>query len=295
MVIPTENHKILTDIKRVDRFDFGRPAPTATRINIVGYRAAKYILEDQTKYRVCWEEGLKHLMGEGGGRFMLSGDTELHAQQRKCMGRLLYNDTWRNAVKSFYATTAEKLIERKSYKLAGKTQVDVVRDVGNVAHTHFVSRMFNLPLKTEENPKGIFSEQELYKILAVIFVCIFFDIDPAKSFPLRQGAREVAQALGKIVEMNVKLATSVGVKGLFTAKPDKTHDPLAAYGENMAKGLKKAGLSTYDIVWSQILPTAGAMVPNQAQVVSSTFQVVACVMLTVVVCANIGLVPFSRW
>jgi cytochrome P450 len=270
MVIPTENHKILTDLKRVDRFDFGRPAPTATRINIVGYKAAKYILEDQTKYRVCWEEGLKHLMGEGGGRFMLSGDTALHAQQRKCMGRLLYNDTWRNAVKSFYSTTAEMLLKEKSYTLAGKKQVDVVRDVGNVAHTHFVARMFNLPLKTKQNPKGVFSEQELYMILAVIFVCIFFDIDPAKSFPLRQGAREVAQQLGKIIEMNVKLATSVGVKGLFTSKSNKNDDPLAAYGENMAKGLKKAGLSIDDIVWSQILPTAGAMVPNQAQVFAQT-------------------------
>ncbi|CZS85543.1 unnamed protein product [Fusarium graminearum] len=270
MVIPTENHKILTDLKRVDRFDFSRPAPTATRINIVGYKAAKYILEDQAKYRVCWEEGLKHLMGEGGGRFMLSGDTALHAQQRKCMGRLLYNDTWRNAVKSFYSTTAEMLLNEKSYTLAGKKQVDVVRDVGNVAHTHFVARMFNLPLKTKQNPKGVFSEQELYMILAVIFVCIFFDIDPAKSFPLRQAAREVAQQLGKIVEMNVKLATSVGIKGLFTSKPNKNDDPLAAYGENMAKGLKKAGLSIDDIVWSQILPTAGAMVPNQAQVFAQT-------------------------
>jgi hypothetical protein len=201
---------------------------------------------------------------------MLSGDTALHAQQRKCMGRLLYNDTWRNAVKSFYSTTAEMLLKEKSYTLAGKKQVDVVRDVGNVAHTHFVARMFNLPLKTKQNPKGVFSEQELYMILAVIFVCIFFDIDPAKSFPLRQGAREVAQQLGKIIEMNVKLATSVGVKGLFTSKSNKNDDPLAAYGENMAKGLKKAGLSIDDIVWSQILPTAGAMVPNQAQVFAQT-------------------------
>ena len=32
--------------------------------------------------------------------------------------------------------------------------------------------MFNLPLKTEENPKGIYSEHELYMVLAIIFVCI---------------------------------------------------------------------------------------------------------------------------
>ena len=172
-------------------------------------------------------------------------------------------------------------------------------DVGNVAHTHFVARMFNLPLKTKQNPKGVFSEQELYMILAVIFVCIFFDIDPAKSYPLRQGAREVAQQLGKIVEMNVKLANSVGVKGLFTSKPNKNDDPLAAYGENMAKGLKKAGLSTEDIVWSQILPTAGAMVPNQAQVVSISiyFEIDenAVTNIVCVVCSNPRLVPFSCW
>lgn len=268
MVIPTENRKILTDLGRVDRFDFDRPAFNAPRINIIGYNAAKYILENQEKYRVCWEEGLGHLMGDGGRRFMLSGDTPLHAQQRKCMGALLYNDTWQNAIKSFYSTIAEKLLNEKSYVLAGKRQVDVVRDVGNLAHTHFVARMFNLPLKTKENPKGIYSEQELYTVLAVIFVCIFFDIDPAKSFPLRQGAKDVATQLGKIVETNVKLSTTLGLNGLFTSKIKD--DPLAAYGVNMAKGLKKGGMSVYDIVWSQILPTAGAMVPNQAQVFAQT-------------------------
>ncbi|KAM5345930.1 hypothetical protein ACJ41O_011791 [Fusarium nematophilum] len=268
MVTPDENRKILTNINRVDRFDFDRPSFAAPRVNIVGYKAAKYILENQQKYRVCWEEGLGHLMGEGGRRFMLSGDTAFHAQQRKCMGALLYNDTWKTAIKSFYSMIAERLLAEKSYKLGGSTQVDVIRDVGNLAHTHFVARMFNLPLKTKENPKGIYSEQELYKVLAVIFVCIFFDIDPAKSFPLRQGAKEVAQGLGKIIEMNVKLATTLGLGGLFTAK--NKDDPLAAYGVNMAKGLKKAGLSVEDIVWSQILPTAGAMVPNQAQVFAQT-------------------------
>jgi hypothetical protein len=62
----------------------------------------------------------------------------------------------------------------------------------------------------------------------------------------------------------VKLATTLGMRGLYT--PKYKDDPLSSYGINMAKGLKKAGLSAHDITWSQILPTAGAMVPNQAQV-----------------------------
>ncbi|CAM1508862.1 Fc.00g026010.m01.CDS01 [Cosmosporella sp. VM-42] len=267
MAIPSENRKILTSWKRIDQFNFDRPAFNSPRINIVGYDAAKYILENQEKYKVAWQEGLGHLMGEGGRRFMLSGDTPFHASQRQCMGALLYKDGWKAAIKSFYSMISERLLAEKSYTIAGKTQVDVVRDVGNLAHTHFVARMFNLPLKTKQNPKGIYSEQELYTVLAVIFVCIFFDIDPAKSFPLRQGAKEVATQLGKIVEMNVKL-NSFGINGLYTTK--NKNDPLAAYGANMAKGLKKAGLSVNDIVYSQILPTAGAMVPNQAQVFAQT-------------------------
>lgn len=265
MVTPTENHQILTSLNRAHLFTFDRPMYKPPRINITSYGAAKYILTNQPTYKVSWEEGLGWLMGQGGLRFMLSGDTKLHAHQRKCMGHLLYKDTWKTAIKTFYAQIAEKLLAEKSYKMATSTHVDVIRDVGNLAHTHFVSRMFNLPLKTADNPKGLFSEQELYKILSVIFVCIFFDIDPAKSFPLRLGAKEVAQQLGSLIETNVKLHLSFGLKGLFT-KPVK-NDPLAQYGVNMIDGLSKAGLSPYDIAWSQILPTAGAMVPNQAQVV----------------------------
>lgn len=267
MVTPSENYQILTDLGRVDRFDFSRPAFSAQRVDIVSYAGAEHVLKNQNNYNVTWHEGLGFLMGEGGKRFMLSGDTDFHAQQKQCMHDQLYKDEWNAAVRDFYRDITEQLLNEKSYTLGKPTQkhVDLIRDVGNIAHVHFASRVFNLPLKTEQNPKGLFTEHELYQILAIIFVCIFFDIDAVKSFPLRQGAREASMKLGKVVEANVKLTTGLGIRGLFTGKPNK-HDPLANYGINMVKGLSKSGLSNYDIAWSQILPTTGAMVPNQAQV-----------------------------
>jgi hypothetical protein len=105
-------------------------------------------------------------------------------------------------------------------------------------------------------------------VLAVIFNCIFFDFDPVKSFPLRQAGMAVTSQLGKLIEANVKSVTGFGLGGVFAAKPKKD-DPLAAYGINLIKGLSKAGLSAYDIAWSQILPTAGASVPNIAELVRS--------------------------
>ncbi|KAJ0163325.1 Linoleate 10R-lipoxygenase [Colletotrichum tanaceti] len=265
MVIPSENRQILTDLGRVDQFDFSRPKFTPLRTDIESFGAVKYVLENQDRYKVTWDEGLTFLMGEGGGRFMLSGDSDFHAGQRKCMESLLYQDGWEAHVKRFYAETTARLLGDKSYRLAGQTHVDMVRDVGNLAHVHFASRVFNLPLKTRQNPRGLIAEHEMYEMLAAIFACIFFDVDPAKSFPLRQKAKQAATMLGKLIETNVKVTTKVGLRGLFSGSPDKT-DPLASYGTNVIKGLAKAGLSAYDIAWSQILPTAGAMVPNQAQV-----------------------------
>ena len=140
--------------------------------------------------------------------------------------------------------------------------------VGNLAHVHFAANIFSLPLKTENTPHGIYSEQELYMVLAVIFACIFFDLDPAKSFPLRMAARTVTQQLGKLIEANVKMVNMTGwVAGIVDGLAlGSNHTPLTEYGVHMIRRLLETGMSPPEITWSQVLPTAGAMVANQAQV-----------------------------
>ncbi|KAH9885692.1 linoleate diol synthase [Xylariomycetidae sp. FL2044] len=278
MVVPSETKKILTDLGRVQDFNFDRPAFIPERINITTYGGARHVLENQDRYKTVWHEGLSFLMGAGGGRFMLSGDSASHAIQRKCMHNQLYPDNWHASVKRFYAQTTDRLIADKTYRLAGQNFVDVVRDVGNFAPVHFAARVFHLPLQqTPEDPKGgggggssggaLYTEDELYTVLATIHECIFFDVDPVRSFPLRQAAKTVGTQLGKLIEAKVKAVTGFGLGSLFGAKKSKeADDPLAAYGTNLIKGLAKAGLSTYDIAWSQILPTACAAVPNMGEV-----------------------------
>lgn len=266
MVIPSENAKILKNLKRDHLFTWDRPEYMPERVNITSYGAAKYILENQDRYRVTWGEGLNSILGNGGGRFMLAGDKPFFAGQRQCMSKQLYRPDWKPDVKAFYATMSEKLLAQKSYRVGPQTQVDIVRDVGNVAHVHFASRVFALPLKSVENPKGVLTEGEMYAALAAIFAAIFFDLDPAKSFPLRQAARGAAEKLGGIIESNVKLMRW-GLPAPFVKKAGK-HDALREYGANMVKALGKSGMSVEDVAWSQVLPTAAAMVPNQAQVVS---------------------------
>lgn len=149
---------------------------------------------------------------------------------------------------------------------------DVTNSVGNIAHTHFAANVFSLPLKTEANPRGIYSEHELYMVLAIIFVCIFFDLDPAKSFPLRRTAYVVTQQIGKLVEANLKAVKATGwIAGIVNGMQENP-GPLRDYGVHMIRRLLESGMNLSEIAWSHVLPTAVAMVANQAQVVGSLLQ-----------------------
>lgn len=283
MTIPSENKKILTELGRVDQYSWERPAFIPPRINFTSYSAAKYILERGQEFNVMWGEATAHFMGEEGYNFMLSGDKPSHGQQRKTMGASLYRENWHEQIKAFYEDITLRLLHKHSSKIVGINQVDITREsvfrfqqvcysnllnsVGNLAHVHFAANMFSLPLKSEEHPRGVYSEHELYMVLAVLFVGIFFDLDPVKSFPLRMAAKAVTQQLGKLVEVNVN---TVNLTGFISGVVDsfrQENNALKDYGVHMVRRLLESGLTVKQATWSQIVPTAGAMVANQAQVV----------------------------
>jgi linoleate 10R-lipoxygenase len=122
-------------------------------------------------------------------------------------------------------------------------------------------------LKTEENPRGIFSEQELWMLMSVIFAAIFFDFEPTKSFPLRMVAQKLSTMLGKLIEANVKTVTATSFASTFIDGFRENHNALADYGIHMIRRLVESGLGPNEIAFSQVMPTAIAMVPNQSQVV----------------------------
>lgn len=101
-----------------------------------------------------------------GADFMLSGDFGINAKSRQLMNAALYRNTWDKEVRSFYERMTLQLLHEKSYKLGSVNQVDIVRDVGNLVNVHFAAEAFCLPLKTKNNPRGIYSETELYSVMA---------------------------------------------------------------------------------------------------------------------------------
>jgi linoleate 8R-lipoxygenase/9,12-octadecadienoate 8-hydroperoxide 8R-isomerase len=271
LVIPSENENILTHLGISGNYSWDKPGRIPSLIMVESYAACKSILENQEDFKVTWGKAVEFLMHNDGhpfGRdFMLSGDDPQNAASRKMMQTALYRENWEAEVKKFYEHITLKLLHEKAYKIAGVNQVDVVRDIANLAQIHFCASVFALPLKTEENPRGVYSELELYMVMALVFTCIFFDADPAKSFPLRQASRKVTQQLGQLVMLNVQLIKRTGFIADLVDRFHR-HDVLTEYGVHMIQRLLETDLSPKEIVWTHVLPTAGGMVANQAQLFS---------------------------
>ncbi|KAJ5142315.1 Psi-producing oxygenase A [Penicillium atrosanguineum] len=256
MTIPEENRKIFANLGMAGTYSFDKAAYNPSPQLISSHAANKAILADQDAFK---RDGHPY-----GRDFMLSGDLPANAASRKMMGKALYRDKWREDVQAFYEDITLQLLKSKSYKIAGVNQIDIARDVSNLAHVHFCASIFSLPLKTESNPRGIFTEVELYQIMSLIFTCIFYDVDVSKSFQLEQASRQVSQQLGELVMANVEIVEKAGIVANIVSLLHR-HDALSDYGEHMIKRLLDSGLPPKEIVWTHILPSASSMVANQAQ------------------------------
>ncbi|KAJ5102586.1 Psi-producing oxygenase A [Penicillium argentinense] len=268
MVVPQENKKILTSLGLGSTYSFDRPSYRQIPRLINSHAACKSILENPDVFKVTWGKKLEFILHRDahpyGRDFMLSGDRPPNAASRKMIGHALYRDEWESQVQSFYEEITLKLLGKHSYKIAGVNQVDIARDVSNLAQINFCAHVFSLPLKTESNPRGIFTEMELYQIMALVFTCIFYDVDVAKSFQLGQASRSVAQQLGELVMANVELVDKAGFIANIVNRLHR-HDALSDYGVHMIQRLLDSGLPAKEIVWTHILPSASSMVANQAQ------------------------------
>ncbi|KAJ0342957.1 hypothetical protein KNSL1_010473 [Colletotrichum chrysophilum] len=284
MVTSAETKKILTDLGRHDQFDYQKPQryktpkdyttqqdyvehgePFRRNVNVLSNRAAEHISKSENKYKVTWSNGFNRIMGTWN-KYLSSSDNDYRKAQA-WMDHELRKDNGQDNIKNFYFQITKKLINEKSYTLGYhnpdipcelQTHVDIIRDVGNMAHVHFASHVLNLPLKTKENPKGVFTEQEMYRVMSAVFDSVFLNSDPVKAFPLQQEAQRGLSELGAWLEKNVKTRSKLPVD-----RAPGSH--LASYGSNLVKNLSKDGVSTHDITWNYILPTAVAMVPAQAQ------------------------------
>lgn len=272
-VIPSENKVIQEKLGNDGVYNWSQPTRCPDTIPLTSYAAVSEILQNRKDWRVVWGTGIEFLTSNHniayGQSFCLAGDHGANQASRENLIEGLYPDGWDTEVERFYKTRTEQLLKKYSCKIAGVNQVDIVRDVINLVHTQFSAELYSLPLKTEKNSRGIYTEQELYKVLAVAFALIFYDIDAANSFALHQASRTLIQQLGELVMLNVTAVTRPGIlSSIFSVF--QSHSTLSKYGTQMIRRLHEHGVSDAKLVHNTLLPAAVAGVANSAQLFAQT-------------------------
>ncbi|KAJ5916387.1 hypothetical protein N7504_000402 [Penicillium tannophilum] len=262
MTIPSENRKIMKTLGRENDYSYDAPAYIPPRVNLTSHQSAKLVLGNQIDFKPAFSSALEDLFGKG----------KFDSQQQEAIGKALATEEFPKLIKKFYEETTLHLIQQNGAKIANLNQVDITRDVGNSAHVYFASALFGLPLKTEENPSGLFTEHEMYMILTTIYSALFFDVDAPRSYPLNRAATAVAQQLGAVVEATVKADTNTGLLSGLMSNFRPHDNALREFGTGALRRLQESGLSASEITWSQVIPTVVSLVPNQGQVFTQVIE-----------------------
>lgn len=272
LTIPSAMKDSLKTLGKDKIYSFEGPKFTPHPHLVKEYKVAAEVLKNQEMFKVTWGTAIEYLMGQPAKDFMLAGDGKKNSISRSIMSKALYVPDWEKEVRSFYAAKTRELLAEKSCKIAGFNQVDIIRDVGNLAHVHFSSELFMLPLKTDERPYGIFTEAEMYLIMSGVFALVFFDVDAASSFPLHVKSLAATQTLGKLVEANVEAISKSGLVSAIIQRIWPNESALKSYGIHLIQRLLDTGMDPDHLVWGHILGTAGGMVSNQGQLFAQVIE-----------------------
>jgi hypothetical protein len=266
LTIPSAMHEALKDLKKDKLYDFTKPTPAGRTHIIKNYKVATSILADQATFKIKWDSAKDYTLGPSAKDFMLSDSSA--AASKDVMSKALYPSYWQAQVRSFYTAKTRSLLASKSVHIADFNQVDIIRDIGNIAPVHFCSEAFMLPLKSTVHPHGIFTEAEIYLIMSSIAA---LDVDPAIAFPLHVKARKATHLLGEIVEKNVDAMHNFGflhtiTKAIWPSDDEASKSGLLEdFGAPALKRLLSSGLTAEQLVWAHILPTCADLVAKQGQ------------------------------
>ncbi|KAF2150654.1 heme peroxidase [Myriangium duriaei CBS 260.36] len=273
------NKQIATEIGTINQYTDKDPAKPVVPTILTRHAQITKVLTDQNAFGVPWLPALNDLFPgkKDYGAYMLSGDAQANTQQRNLVGDLMYGPPgFKELLSAFVVESAEGYLNAERFRVGGNKindpteQIDIIRDIAIPVNTHMLASLFNLDLKSNDNPLGTLSIAELYKHLLNVRIWGFNNNDPGMAWRRRAWATEGAVVLTKTTKEVIDAIGNNGNRwGLFgwllgwkTRAHQAKEGSLGWYGRQIAKELMAAGKSpseTADIMWLTAL--AGVGVP----------------------------------
>lgn len=246
-VIPDENLKIQRTLGRANKYCWDKSKREIDPVVLKSHAAAQMVLNDQTNWKFIGDQNISLLQ--------INSSNSAHPDQLE------------TEVKEFYQKTAAQLFKEYTFEDPGKraNQVDIVRNISNLVNTRFAAYLFNISIKTNENPSGKFMDYEIYKNLALLYTSSALNYDVAKGFELREAALKLNNQLSKLIIKNIDQIRSPGLFSQLRAKLNKSAI-LPPIGSTLLQKIVKDKISSTDIVLNHVLPTAAFIAVEWSQV-----------------------------
>ncbi|KAH7890809.1 heme peroxidase [Phlebopus sp. FC_14] len=197
---PSAMETNLKNLHKLDGYSLERPKPRGDATTISGYVEVGEALREGEQFAGDYVERAKEVI-KGKGFFTASVDGP--KEQKEFLDALTPSpDAIDNIGKYFYNKTRE-LIEVNSFALIGtKTRsVNIVRDVLKLVPVYWAaSEIAGIPLKTKQNPHGVYTPRELYDILGEIYQFIFLEIEPGKYMVLKEKVQGHVEQLSHYIK-----------------------------------------------------------------------------------------------
>ncbi|KAI0778881.1 heme peroxidase [Trametes elegans] len=131
--------------------------------------------------------------------------------------------------KAWFGKTVRELIKDHSFKMDGVpgSRLDIIGNVVNLAPVHWVSKfILGISLKTEKNPKGIFTPHEVNDMLQLVFSAAYLNAVPENNWSSSRRASYFTQILTQFVEKNLSTAAPhLSLKSLSSFLTDAPQHP----------------------------------------------------------------------
>ncbi|EJC98652.1 heme peroxidase [Fomitiporia mediterranea MF3/22] len=238
---PDVTKQNLAKLGIADKYKYNRPVATPVPKVLNTLMGIRYVFNDSKKFKQTYTQDMV-MLTEGYGFMLVFDEEKKHSEDRSFVWHALFPDmnTYKQNVE-WYKTKTRQMLEEKKMKYDGVpgTYVDVIRDVVNLVSVHWAAdKLCGIPLKTKANPHGLFTEQEVYDMFTILFMCVFENIAPEHGWALRSGAQQVGKIVNGLIEKSLadaaphtasSLLGRLGETVVHTVVPDhkECHDFLA--------------------------------------------------------------------
>ena len=204
---PSAVKGILKGNKALEKYDLARPPSNRDIISIQTQAGCKAAFEDRDTLKVMYQSAIRNCAN--GHEFMIGWDDEKrHNTRSNILHRAFFEQGFEKNVTEFFGSNVRKLIQKNSLSFSkGRKTINIVRDVTNITPILWLADRFAIPLKTQEQPKGLLSIYEAFTAYLVLFMYQSFDIIPAsrwKILPLTTASAVLSTSKPAILSLSLR-------------------------------------------------------------------------------------------